>query len=265
MNTRTRRDAFTLIELLVVISIIALLIAILLPALSMARETSRQAQCASGLRQWGIAVAVYMNDFNETLPQEGAGGANTLATAWYNTLPNYVGAKKYGDMYTGAIGTTQDYPNDWIWYCPTAVQQNQYKSGTGLNSFTYAYNGALNGVGGGNAFNYPAGSGLNPNDIRFVSAKYFKTPSDTVFMTECFNNSPTVNPRNHISASGGNIDFDRHQGRNVNVVFFDGHAAATEAGNSNAGINVCTYGAPQSEVYGRTGPNFIWGPFKGFR
>lgn len=57
-----RSQGFTLIELLVVISIIALLIAILLPALGQARATARMAQCSSLLKQWGIADAIYVND-----------------------------------------------------------------------------------------------------------------------------------------------------------------------------------------------------------
>lgn len=60
-----RRSGFTLIELLVVISIIALLIAILLPAMGEAREKARQVVCATQLRQVYIALDTYANDSNE--------------------------------------------------------------------------------------------------------------------------------------------------------------------------------------------------------
>ncbi len=60
-----KRKGFTLIELLVVIAIIAILAAMLLPALERARTQARQSLCMSNLKQLGISVGMYLNDFNE--------------------------------------------------------------------------------------------------------------------------------------------------------------------------------------------------------
>lgn len=69
MPARPSRHAFTLIELLVVIAVIALLIGILLPSLGAARAQARATACGARLQQIGIGLSLYLNQFDNTLPQ----------------------------------------------------------------------------------------------------------------------------------------------------------------------------------------------------
>jgi prepilin-type N-terminal cleavage/methylation domain-containing protein len=86
---RDERFAFTLIELLVVIAIVAILAAMLLPALTRAKEKAGQISCVGQLRQVGLAMRGFANDHREKFPAHVSvreGGANTLPYAWQHFL-----------------------------------------------------------------------------------------------------------------------------------------------------------------------------------
>jgi prepilin-type N-terminal cleavage/methylation domain-containing protein len=143
-----RRNAgFTLIELLVVIAIIAILAAMLLPALAKAKQTAYRAQCASNLKQWGLAVNMYAGDNGDRFPDlsyytggnaaNGLSGAHDLAWvpfAWNATFfPSYLYKNKAGS--SGAERSA----NDAI-YCPTDLWHRWYETQPGYTTNLIGYN-----------------------------------------------------------------------------------------------------------------------------
>ncbi len=78
LRSRPNDSAFTLIELLVVIAIIAVLAAVLFPVFAQAREKGRAISCLSNGRQVGMALMLYLQDYDETYPQEHPGTSNPV-------------------------------------------------------------------------------------------------------------------------------------------------------------------------------------------
>src|SRR5690348_2222571 len=101
MKTEGKRG-FTLIELLVVIAIIAILAAMLLPALTRAKASAQRTACLNKQRQWGLAMLMYTQDSDEFLPRESEtpDGSSLMnwaqvvagdgGSVWYNALPRSI-------------------------------------------------------------------------------------------------------------------------------------------------------------------------------
>src|SRR5687768_16871864 len=127
---KQHRHGFTLVELLVVIGIIALLIGILLPTISRAREAANRVKCASQLRQIGQFAAMYAGAYNNFLPlgyvsQETYTPGNRVV--WYMQRSTFAnGPVGLGYLYSSGIIKAQSDFTRQIWYCPSMPRDWAY-------------------------------------------------------------------------------------------------------------------------------------------
>lgn len=112
-KSRLNQRGFTLIELLVVIAIIAILAAILFPVFAQAREAARGASCKSNLKQLGIAISMYTQDYDEVYPT--GLQQNWWDNTWYRIVTPYV---KNLQVFRCPDDPASNPPADFSWAGP---------------------------------------------------------------------------------------------------------------------------------------------------
>ena len=204
--------AFTLIELLVVIAIIGILAAMLLPALNKAREKANAVSCLGNMKQWGLAIGMYADDWDVNMPYEGVNAdicQDKNNYAWFNILAPYISGPRLCDLYNQGKIPWPGAGAKSIYVCPSAPKIS-YTPDETKAYHSYAMNRVLTGLAG-------------KVYRRSIAVK----PSQTIFLSESENDDFPFTDGYYIGF--GNLAINpsqaapRHSGGR-NFTFLDGRA-----------------------------------------
>ena len=244
MFSKSSKRGFTLIELLVVIAIIAILAAILFPVFSKARDKARQASCLSNLKQLGLAIVMYTEDYDGTYPMAWEGSYQGITvypychySTWVQEIYPYVNnadifwcpGDSWGKLLPGADGTSV-LSTDFADCAP------MFTGGLQQKPIDYIYNT--------NFFGLPDSGCTDPADTFIMWDTTFcfwggswtsaaADPSVTVPIWDGYARMMRMEPGNSPIIGG-------HSG-GLNFAFADGHAKwVSTSGNAQAGIDLST-------------------------
>src|ERR1017187_1423674 len=146
LTAQSPGGAFTLIELLVVIAIIAILAALLLPALARSKASAWRADCASNLRQLGLATLLYWDDNGDRCFEWYYGATNNGQLYWFGWLGNGAEGQRQVDLSAGVL-----YPyvgESKVRLCPSLnYALSQFKLKADVPVCSYGYNATLSAGG----------------------------------------------------------------------------------------------------------------------
>lgn len=243
-GVQRRRGGFTLVELLVVIAILGLLMSILLPSLSAAKEMARRGVCLANVRRLAVAGQMYVHD-NGVFPpvrmsynRDGSVYVNAYGRSrprWQWFLDEGIGPVIDPAPYNGAAfgdAETTEMTNDYF-VCPSLGGEFQRDIRNGAYGYNYQYLGDSRAVTGGQYTNYP------------VSESSIRAPAATVFVGDSRGGDPrhgrhsyTLDPPKLAASRGvtkfgptagsdgpiGHSPVEQRHRDTGNVSFVDGHA-----------------------------------------
>lgn len=207
---KIKREAFTLLETLVAIGVISILAILSLGAYQKSMESAAQAECLSNLRQWGLALSLYIHDSDGRIPRRGQGVRPVeivdRADDWFNALPPYMNGPSYLEL---SQKDAKPKPHQKsIFVCRSAKD-----------------------LGKPNFLSYGMNMYLSPwNRPEMHRLQEIPNPSQLAFLAD--------GPGGWSSTVPSSQDYSvlaRHSGL-ANVVFLDGHAASFRGNYLGCGV-----------------------------